>query len=484
MFKRLLILLFVLKLALVNAQDKTFNNWHFGNKCGLTFNTNPPSTFSTSALYTFEGCSSISDTSGLTLFYTDGMTVYNKYNLQMPNGYGLKGHISSTQSALIVPVPFNNKKYYIFTTDAQVGYYNTIPTCGCLAYSIVDMNLNGGLGDVSIKNVILHDSVTEKLTGYVHKNDSSIWLISHEWNSNHFVSYLITPSGININPIISPIGSSHCCGANHRNSIGHMKISPDGTKIGYVLSGNNTVEFFKFDNSTGGVSNSINLSLSPTIYDQVYGLEFSPNSNLAYVTTASGSGLKSNYVIQFNLVNWSSVAINNSQYNVHLSVPSSSYYGSAQLAPDGKIYISKFAEWSLSAINNPDSIGSACNFSPNQILLTSYGAFGLPNHIPILYKKAPTDSVKYPIITVLGCDKEPIVPNIITPNNDGVNDYFKITCNELNFEPEDLILFNRWGQEIYNAAKKDDFNKLNDGTYFYLFTYNTISYKGYLTIIR
>ncbi|MCH2021777.1 MAG: gliding motility-associated C-terminal domain-containing protein [Saprospiraceae bacterium] len=66
------------------------------------------------------------------------------------------------------------------------------------------------------------------------------------------------------------------------------------------------------------------------------------------------------------------------------------------------------------------------------------------------------------------------VPNIFTPNGDGVNDMFEIPC--LNTLPEAwLIVFNRWGDVVYESDKyhnqwdgKHNENDLPDGTYFYI----------------
>jgi hypothetical protein len=63
----------------------------------------------------------------------------------MPNGNGLHGSTTSSQSAMIVKQPGNLNMYYIFTTDGVAGAYG-------FCYSTVDMNLQGGLGDVVVKN--------------------------------------------------------------------------------------------------------------------------------------------------------------------------------------------------------------------------------------------------------------------------------------------------------------------------------------------
>ena len=67
------------------------SKWVFGNNVGLDFSSGSPIVFSGSKLMTTEGCASISNSKGEMLFYTDGITVWNRNNQQMPNGDNLKG---------------------------------------------------------------------------------------------------------------------------------------------------------------------------------------------------------------------------------------------------------------------------------------------------------------------------------------------------------------------------------------------------------
>ena len=70
----------------------------------------------------------------------------------MPNGSGLLGDPSSSQSAIIVPKPNNPTIFYVFTVD---DHSQNAPHFG-LNYSEIDMSLDGGLGDVtSNKNINL-----------------------------------------------------------------------------------------------------------------------------------------------------------------------------------------------------------------------------------------------------------------------------------------------------------------------------------------
>jgi gliding motility-associated-like protein len=74
--------------------------------------------------------------------------------------------------------------------------------------------------------------------------------------------------------------------------------------------------------------------------------------------------------------------------------------------------------------------------------------------------------------------KDPIpckVPNIMTPNNDGANDFLKINCADENPNSE-LMIYNRWGLQVFKAQpyQNDWFgtyggDKLPAGTYFYIF---------------
>jgi len=81
------------------------------------------------------------------------------------------------------------------------------------------------------------------------------------------------------------------------------------------------------------------------------------------------------------------------------------------------------------------------------------------------------------------------IPNVFTPNNDGINDYFVVEGIE--FVPDcQLLIFNRWGKKIYESASyKNDWDggKYADGVYYYIFTLpadNNKSYNGTVTLLR
>jgi len=69
-------------------------------------------------------------------------------------------------------------------------------------------------------------------------------------------------------------------------------------------------------------------------------------------------------------------------------------------------------------------------------------------------------------------DNEVFIPNMFTPDGDGVNDTFEILGIE-SLNRVDLLVINRWGSEVYRS---DDYRNewagegLNNGTYYYIVT--------------
>ncbi len=71
------------------------------------------------------------------------------------------------------------------------------------------------------------------------------------------------------------------------------------------------------------------------------------------------------------------------------------------------------------------------------------------------------------MLTIVDC--KVIVPNVITPNGDGKNEFFKINGLD-NFPNSSLYVYNRWGKKVYESANyKNDWQpEQTDGTYFYV----------------
>lgn len=359
------------------AAQKQTSIWYFGLRAGLDFSQGDPVALTDGMMSTNEGCASIADTAGHLLFYTNGVYVWNRQHLQMPNGFRLMGHRSSTQSAIIIPRPGHPHQHYIFTTDLQSQAYG-------LRYNLVDMSLDGGQGDVKEKNVYLISPITEKITAVHHRNKRDIWVIAHLWNSDAFVAYLVTDQGVSKKPVISHIGTAHR--GQGKGAIGSMKASPDGTKLAVAIWRNfNRFEVFDFDNYNGSLSNRINLEPFP----EAYGVEFSPDGSKLYGTTNGIAGAEAQ-LWQFNLAAGSRLAISNSA----ILIPTSgSKLGALQLALDGKIYLAKEDAEYLGVIQNPNAPGWSCRYLDQGVSLGERKArLGLPNFIQSYFRNLPPPS--------------------------------------------------------------------------------------------
>jgi hypothetical protein len=407
--KLILPFVFLLTSACLFAQQQN-RNWYFGNQAGINFPTSGlPTAITNSAIFTNEGCASISDGSGNLLFYTNGVNVWDKNNNVMPNGSGLNGDPSSTQSSVIVPKPGSTSKYYIFTV-AVIGSSNG------LRYTIVDMSLAGFTGNnppngdvvsgIATKNVVMTTNVVyEKVAVYKKPDCTGYWIVAHEAASDKFLEYSLTSAGVSAVttfslPVAWALGTTNVLG--YENSYGYLKFSPDGKALAMALFGLDRVVLYKFDPLTGVISSWTSLTHS-TYLKHVYGVEFSPAFDFSTIppgggtagtpgnylyTTSTGTG--QHYLSQLDLSLSSSAAIMAARVTINVYVPLAGPYhgfGALQLGPDGRIYVARGGETRLAYINDPNlpAISTAtngCNYKTGMDAIDLGGKtcyIGLPN---------------------------------------------------------------------------------------------------------
>jgi gliding motility-associated-like protein len=331
--------------------------WYFGEKAGIDFrNGKAVPLTDQDTMISFKSSAVISDSLGNLLFYTDGKRVWNRNFGLMSNASSLVGNPGATQPAVIVPVPLNLNKYYIFTIDVLIFKTDDTYSTNGLTYTIIDMTMWGNKGDArDTMNFSLLKPVCQKMTAAGHKNQVDYWVVVHEWNSARFFAYLITSKGIS-DPVISEAGSFMGGGYNEQNnSAGYMKISPDGSKIALAISGMNRIEAYDFNNTTGIISHPF----SP------YGIEFSPDAKKLYVTllqlTGNGPPVFPSKIYQFDLLKGLTDPV---MIETNTGIRS----GGMQLGQDGRIYVArtvnlKETKDSLDVIYNPTRPGKECNYN-------------------------------------------------------------------------------------------------------------------------
>jgi len=358
-------------------------HWYFGSRCTMDFSSGIPIPgIGPSLFFAIETCASISDANtGQYLFSVGYNKVFNKNDVVMYNGANLKTYAS--QGGLIIPKPGSTSIYYVITND-PVELYNH----GVL-YSIVDMSLQGGLGAITIKNKMLTSPpTTDKLAGVRHCNGTDYWILTHSYNSNTFNAYLVTSSGIDTIPVVSNIGLI-ISSFHHNEPVGYLKVSPNGKRLASGINSDSipVLEIFDFDNSTGIISNPITINY-PGLFGP-YGLSFSPDNLKLYSAPHSDS---TSWLYQYDLSsNIPSVIIASQTLIAHATEYSGNPFtggeiSAMQMASDGKIYIARYHGYNadtLSVINNPNNLGTNCNFQYDGVILvpSTSSQFGLPNFI-------------------------------------------------------------------------------------------------------
>ena len=362
----ILIIFHFISISTIKAQGEN-DHWIFGNSCHVSFKNGTPQVLAPlNTLKTLEGCSSVSDKYGNLLFYSDGITVWNKNHVVMQNGTGLKGDPSSTSSCVVVPFPKSPNLYYLFCVQSNMT--NT----HLLTYNILDINANEGLGKIIKKNAILVENSDEKIA--VTKNCSSdgFWLVMHKALSNEYLSFSIDSSGINI----SPVSSFQNISVSKNIELGYLKFSTDGNYLANAQCHGRTIELYKFDKQTGRITYFAHETLPMGDDQTFYGLSFSPNNGFLYTSLVDRGE-----VFQFNLNQNPKQIFKNGI----LVLKSPSRIGALQLGKDNKLYTSNsYSSKSLNCILFPEELGLKCQPILNYLKLNAKSHIGLPTYVESL----------------------------------------------------------------------------------------------------
>ncbi|SHF74231.1 FISUMP domain-containing protein [Dysgonomonas macrotermitis] len=390
--KKVLIVAFCILCSFALHAQKENYNWAFGANAGLSWsapqNYTGTAVFGTtggnvsltgiptnwrSAISTSEGCFSVSSFDGETMFYSDGMTIWNKNNVAMPNGTGLSGDASSAQSGIVIPYPGQGGKFIVFAVSLNKA--------GGLSYSVVDMSLDGGLGDVVIgqKNIPLTGvggDFGEALTAVRHANYRDYWVVATARDAANIGT--INVWKVDLNGVHTAAASSINTGATYAESwIGYMRFNSDGSKFwqgtGSSVAGSNTAPsgyvLANFNTNTGIFSN---LKVKASPFGSSYGAEFSPSGQYIYTTHIGGSANAGvNYTSKLYVWNFDALM---SAANISTVVPlkeltytglqapatvindlASNPIGVPLMGPDDRMYVSNAWTNSMFVIPNPDS---------------------------------------------------------------------------------------------------------------------------------
>ena len=295
-FTRFLILS-LLNFPLFCFSQGEWNNWYFGFHAGVSFASGVPVVLNNCAPSFAQKWRpvTVSDSAGNLLFYAGEYyqsqnlngTVYNRNHQIMPNGHNLYTGWETQQNYLAFKKLDDSNQYYLFTMDEEWGPPGyPWPYPHGLTYSIVDMNLDGGLGDIPInqKSIMVPGALMTggALSGTRHHNNRDVWItVRGYYNSNEFLTYLINSAGIDTVPVVSnSLFTLNYSGGGDEMVV--IRFSPDGTKM--IALYHDKFEYCLFNSNTGQISPSFAYNISASNNADA---EFSVNSRLLYVSEGS-----------------------------------------------------------------------------------------------------------------------------------------------------------------------------------------------------
>lgn len=325
--------------------------------------------------------SSISDSSGNLLCYTNGVYLFSHNHQKMlssnafqdvgqygPLGYGVD------LGALLLPLPGTDGK--VVMLDGKHHNLITKIVYHPIRYTLADMSLNNGLGKV-ILNKIEQDEPDTFNVGQIsacrHANGRDWWILLQKDSINEYATYRLTPEGL-------VFDHYQTIGETLYNSAGQSVFSPDGRW--YAFYGNwdwwpykTGLYLYRFDRCTGLLSEPLFKQYEDGI--QANGAAISPNSRFLYVS-------QWDKVLQYDLLAPDILASETvvAEYDGFLDerdFPTRFY--KFLLAPDGRLYgnIPNYNSRYLHVIDQPDLPGDSCTVIQHAVFLPTYNTWSLPN---------------------------------------------------------------------------------------------------------
>ena len=363
--------------------------WCFGDSSGIDFSGGSAQNVYT-GIDSRGSCVSISDESGRLLFYAGtraGLALYatrvwDASHHMMPNGDNNVGE-GWYNELMLIPLPGDTSLYYVFS------FFVSNATLKGLYYSVVDINQNVNMGDVIQRNIRLTQFAPwDAMTAVRHANGRDWWLVTRELidtivsGGNNFHVFHISPFGITED--IQAIGLARY------GNLGNLTFSPQGDRLLFT-SYNGIIALFDFDRCTGTLSNQVIIDQQNKDVGYV-GACFSPNGQRIYVSTNNEESVLYQFDLTAPVIRYTQLPLDTNRECLYSG-------GQLRLAPDGKVYWSSIwynghqfpypyqdtmyhpVNTHLSVINDPDALGTACNYVRYGHYLGGTRTYlGLPNN--------------------------------------------------------------------------------------------------------
>ena len=345
----------------------------------------------------FRSNGSFSDAEGNLLVFSNGSKFFDANGDIIPGGEDL--HPGDNRQ---LGYPLKGEPIFLVNPDGSNSFYGI----GGDVITFNDTNNNARVGNDSIfyykfyyntndqgisevfaigdRSTIVQDTFSSARSRSIrHANGRDWWLLLNYNYSNRYLKVLLGPEGFEEQGT-QEVGDPTILG------IDQSVVSSDGRFYGvYSWSGlaqgpsESSITWYEFDRCSGGMSNYNRHILSTNGVGSRGGVAFSPNSRFMYVAMEET-------IYQFDMEAEDIVASKTivATYDGHIdsSLDSTSMietkFNLMQLAPNGKIYIT--VPWTrsrhLHVIDQPDSLGVACNVIQRAVELPYYHWFNMPSY--------------------------------------------------------------------------------------------------------
>lgn len=493
--KRTLLLTFFILTQILHAQKHDYiwitgddNQTHDTTYGGslLDFNFNPvKASYHYRDLNMFTTNSSICDSAGNLLFYTNGCAIAGADDEILENGDNINpgsshtlwcatyddGYAGGPHNSTILPLPDSSGMYYLFHKRFVLYSNPSDVIFDKLFYSIVDMNQNNGQGKVIVKNVeCMSDTLARaEICAVKHANGKDWWVITPRRNSNRFYIFKFTREGI-VDTFQQVIGIMP---DPNGEGLGQIVFSPDGSKL-YRTYRYSPVMVYTFNREVGMFTqfDTIHYEYGDQLVGEI-GCALSPNNRYLYLSCRE-------FLYQLDLF---APDISASQTIVAewdgFANPFPTMFWQCQLGPDCKIYVMAGGDTRFyHIIHNPDEPGLACNVEQRGLKLPTPSGASMPSFPN--YRLGPLDNPGVPCTATVSLSPPLLtLAQIVSVYPNPVEDQVTFAWTEALVEEKYLFLRNALGQlvrDVHLSGSGSEYTmgvrELQNGVYFWE-VYNT-----------
>ncbi|MFN0175034.1 MAG: T9SS type A sorting domain-containing protein [Saprospiraceae bacterium] len=462
-------------------ENQTFDTTYGGSL--LDFNFRPPKpTYHFREHNMFTTNSSICDSTGNLLFYTNGCVIAGADDEVLENGDNINpgsshtlwcmtyddGYAGGPGNSVILPVPDSSGLFYLFHKRFVLFSNPTDAIFDKFYYTIVDMKQNGGKGKVIEKNTVLMSDTLARaeIVAVKHANGKDWWLVTPRRNSNQFYIFKFTGQGI-VDTFQQTIG---ILPDPQGEGLGQMVFSPDGSKL-YRTCRYKPVMVYSFDREAGVFTqfDTIHFEYGNQLVGEI-GCAVSPNNRYLYLSCR-----KSLYQLDVFAPDISATQTKVAEWDGNAN-PFPTMFWACQLGPDCKIYINAGGDTRYyHVIHNPDDPGIACNVEQRGVKFQTPTGSSIPSFPN--YRLGPIDNPGVPCMATVSVIQpiSPIQSKPLWVYPNPTNGSVTIEYQGIDGINTHFLLFNTLGQMVKDVELPQGetslqlpLNEFSEGMYWYV----------------